>query len=72
MDEIIKQFPQISIGRAENLTAQIFGHWKVLYRTINDKNNKVMWVCECDCENHTIKPVSAKSLKSGTSTNCGC
>lgn len=66
------EYKKIKVGRAEDLTNQIFGHWKVLYRTINNASNKVQWVCECDCEKHTIKPVEAKSLKSGTSTNCGC
>lgn len=65
-------YEQISIGRAEDLTGQIFGHWTVLYRTTNNIQGKARWVCECDCENHTQKPVDAKSLKSGTSTSCGC
>lgn len=65
-------YEKIDVGRAEDLTGQIFSHWKVLYRTTNNTSNKVQWVCECDCQKHTIKPVEAKSLKSGTSTNCGC
>lgn len=66
------KYEKINVGRAEDLTGQTFGHWTVLYRTVNNANNKVSWVCQCDCENHTIKTVEAKSLKSGTSTNCGC
>lgn len=66
------QYEQIPVGRAEDLTNQIFGHWKVLYRTNNTPSNKVQWVCQCDCEKGTIKPVEAKSLKNKTSTNCGC
>lgn len=31
-----------------------------------------MWVCQCDCEKHTVKAVSARTLKNHTSTNCGC
>ena len=65
-------YEQIDIGRAENLINQKFGRWKVLYRTTNNQQGKVRWVCKCDCANHTIKAVDAKSLKSGTSTNCGC
>lgn len=65
-------YEQIDIGRAENLTNQVFEHWTVLYRTTNNKQNKVRWVCKCDCDKHTIKAVEAKSLKSRTSTNCGC
>ena len=70
---IKKQYPEFPIGRAENLTNQQFGQWTVLYRTENNKNdNKPIWVCQCNCENKTIKPVLARSLKSGGSTNCGC
>lgn len=65
-------YEQIDVGRAENLKGQVFGHWTVLYRTTNNQQNKVRWVCQCDCENHTIKPIDAKSLKSGGSTSCGC
>ena len=65
-------YEKINVGRAKDLTGQSFGLWKVLYRTVNNTNNKVQWVCECQCEKHTIKPVEAKSLTGGVSTNCGC
>lgn len=68
----LNDYEIIPIGKAENLTNQIFGHWKVLYRTTNNNQGKVRWVCQCDCEKQTVKAVDAKSLKSGTSTNCGC
>lgn len=71
-NKYLESFPRISVGRAEDLTNQVFGQWRVLYRTLNDKSGKPMWVCECACEKHTIKPVSARTLKAGTSTNCGC
>lgn len=72
MDTMSSQYERIPCGRAENLEGCIFGLWKVLYRTHNNNYNKVQWVCECQCEKHTIKPVNAKDLKAGTSTNCGC
>lgn len=31
-----------------------------------------MWVCECSCEKHTIRPFSAKQLIEGQTTSCGC
>ena len=65
-------YEKIKVGRAEDLTGQRFGNWTVLYRTTNSSSNKVRWVCQCDCEQQTIRPVEAKSLKSNTSTNCGC
>ena len=68
----LNQYEIIPIGRAEDLTNKIFGHWTVLYRTTNNSQGKVRWICKCDCEKQTIKAVDAKSLKSGASTNCGC
>ena len=65
-------YEKIKVGRAEDLTGQRFGNWTVLYRTTNSSSNKTRWVCQCNCEQQTIKPVEAKSLKSNTSTNCGC
>ena len=32
----LNDYEIIPVGKAENLTGQIFGHWKVLYRTINN------------------------------------
>lgn len=72
LTKIKKQFPEVLVGRAENLKGQSFGKWTVLYRTENSKGNKTRWVCQCSCEKGTIKPVETKTLKSGTSTNCGC
>ena len=72
LETIKQEYPEIEVGRAENLKEKIFNHWRVLYRTTNRGDKKVMWVCQCDCEKKTIKPVSAASLKNNTSTNCGC
>lgn len=71
IDSIKKQYPEFPIGRADNLTNKKFGQWTVLYRTKND-DKATVWVCQCNCDNKTIKPVLARSLKSGGSTNCGC
>lgn len=72
LTEIKKIYPEIPLGRSENLSNQCFGKWTVLYRTINSKSNKTKWVCQCSCDKRTIKAVEAKSLKAGVSTNCGC
>lgn len=72
MDTIKERYPKIDVGtRAEDLTGQMFNNWKVLYRTYN-KKKKTVWVCECQCERKTIKPVFASSLKDGSSKSCGC
>lgn len=54
-----------------DLTGQKFGHWTVLSKGEN-RGCHIMWVCECDCENHTIKQVDGYNLKTGKSTSCGC
>ena len=71
-EEVKLIYPERDVGCAEDLTGLTFGKWKVLYRTENDNTNKAMWVCKCSCENQTIKPVSARTLKNNTSTSCGC
>lgn len=65
-------YKKIPIGKVDDLSGKRFGHWTVLFRTNNDATNKAVWICQCDCVNKTIKPVSARTLKNGTSTNCGC
>lgn len=59
----------------EDLTGHKFGRWKVLCQAedyIQPSNGKHhdMWLCECDCEFHTIKAVQGKHLKGGKSTKC--
>ena len=63
----------------EDLSGMIFGRWKVLRfdRRLYDKNKKqdkysYNWICECQCENHTIKSIDGKSLKRGDTESCGC
>lgn len=53
----------------KDLTGQRFGKWFVIQRAPN-RGKAVMWECLCDCG--TVKIVHGTSLKSGTSTNCGC
>lgn len=60
----------------ENLIGRTFGNWLVLYRA-DDKispSGKVnrMWMCECQCEQHTTRPVNESNLLRGLSKSCGC
>lgn len=59
-----------------NLTGQMFGKWKVLYRLEEDAYPKgmyrTMWMCECQCDKHTIRAVSEYSLINKLSKSCGC
>lgn len=58
-----------------DLTGQKFNHWTVLEldkeRSLNSGRKKY-WICECDCEEHTIRSVRSDGLTSGGSKSCGC
>jgi len=51
-----------------NFINKKFNHWEVIERSSNDAQNKVQWLCKCDCG--TIQIVRAKLLKSGGSKGC--
>lgn len=61
----------ISCGCAmgKDLTGKKFGRLTVVKRAEN-KGNRRMWLCECECGN--IKIIPAKGLLSGKSLSCGC
>lgn len=54
---------------AEDLTGQRFGLLTVVSRTEN-RNGRTCWNCRCDCGGE--RAVTARDLKSGRVTNCGC
>lgn len=60
----------------EDLTGQIFGRLVVLERAedyiLPNGKHKIMWKCQCSCDNHTIITVLSGNLKSGNTTSCGC
>jgi len=61
--------------KAINLEGMVFGRLKVLYRDIT-KTKGVYWICQCSCENKTIKSIHAGSLVPSKSVkgtqSCGC
>ncbi len=59
-----------SKGHAEDLTGQQFGSLTVLRRVENDKNNKVQWLCRCECGQECV--VKSAALKTGHKSSCGC
>lgn len=66
----------ISSPMFKDISGQIFGRLKVLYRT-NDHispsgNRRVVWHCVCQCEKHTEIDVTYNDLSSGNTTSCGC
>lgn len=56
--------------KIRDLTGQQFGCWLVLRHEGRGKGKDQRWLCRCDCG--TERVVSGRSLKIGSSTNCGC
>jgi hypothetical protein len=54
----------------EDLTGQKFGRLIVINRAENSRNNRVRWLCKCDCGKETI--TASSNLKNGTVVSCGC
>jgi len=55
----------------ENLAGKKYGKLTVINRVYpNKKDNKVYWLCKCDCGNTKI--ISGEHLKNGTTRSCGC
>jgi hypothetical protein len=57
----------------ENIVGQKFGRWEVIKeveKPDNIKGRNKYWLCKCECGKKRI--VKGDSLKSGTSTSCGC
>jgi len=67
------EIDELPLGKAENLRGKKFGKLTALYRTKppeHVKNKTVYWKCKCDCGKTHI--TNARSLKSGSTTSCGC
>ena len=62
--------------KTKDLTGRMYGRWKVLYQVedyISPKGQRQpVWMCECQCEKRTRKPVKAYVLNRGESNSCGC
>lgn len=71
IEELKKIYPEQELGRAKDLSTQVFGKLHPLYRTISLKRpTATYWLCECECGN--IKSYDAASLTAGRSKSCGC
>lgn len=53
-----------------NLAGQKFGRLTVIEQAPNNANNKVCWLCKCDCGNETVTIGSL--LYTGRVRSCGC
>lgn len=59
-----RKYKEICIG-------DIYNNWKVLSFDCVKHGHKY-YMCECQCENKTVKSVCGDYLVSGRSKNCGC
>lgn len=58
-------------SRLIDLSGNKYGKLTVIQRDEqNSKQNKPMWLCQCECGNKCI--VNGESLKSGDTQSCGC
>lgn len=58
------------MGNFIDLTSQRFGRLIVVKRVENDKNNRAMWLCKCDCGNYKI--INSHHLRNGSIKSCNC
>jgi len=72
--QIKKHFNKIICNKCGNrdLIGQIFGLWKIIGFSNKRNSRAKMWLCECQCEDKTIKEVREYSLLNGKSISCGC
>ena len=68
--KIKEQYPEFNKQEAKN--PLFFGdkihNWTILYRTLNSKDNRIQYVCQCQCG--TISIVSKTNLLTGRSSSC--
>lgn len=58
------------MGRKRDLTGVRFFRLVAVRDAGRTKENKVLWLCKCDCGNETV--VSSTHLLSGHTKSCGC
>ncbi len=58
------------MAKFKDLTGQRFGRLTVIKQIPNNENNKVRWLCQCDCGNTHI--TITHNLIKGLCRSCGC
>ncbi len=61
---------QITSNKTIDLTGQKFGKLTVLKRISSIGEEKIKWLCKCECGTETI--IDGTNLKTGHTTSCGC
>lgn len=60
------------MGRFKDLTGQKFGRLTVIKRAGTSKSGKVLWLCECCCEELNQIITTTSNLVTGNTKSCGC
>lgn len=56
------------MGKFIDITNHVFGKWTVLKQGCHDRQNKIMWLCQCSCG--LQRNVRGKDLRNGSSKGC--
>lgn len=73
LQKIKQKYPEFlgkNGGRFIDETGNRYGSLTVLYQSANKSDNKIKWVCLCDCGN--IIETLGRSLRTGSTKSCGC
>lgn len=62
----------VAQSKVIDLTGQIKGRLRVLYREGSDKHGRAIWICRCTCPEKTVVPVTSRELLRGDTESCGC
>lgn len=58
-----------AIGKIKDITGQIINEWTVIKEAGRNKSGGVMFLCRCSCGAERV--VEGRSIRAGTSKNCG-
>ena len=59
-------------GLTENILNKKFNHLTVIEKTNKKAGGKILYKCQCDCDEQNIIYVNRTDLISGHTTSCGC
>lgn len=69
LTKIQQDYPEVNIGKTEDIRNQKFYKLLPLYRTTN-KGKQPRFVCLCECGNYTVQ--NAHQIRTGKVKSCGC
>ena len=58
------------MGKVKDISGQKINGWYIICEYGRNKSGGAMFLCKCDCGN--IRVVDGRSIRSGSSKNCGC